>query len=183
MNVSRLTSANAALVVVDLQERLVPAIHEHDRVISNSQLMLRAATVLDLPVFATTQYKKGLGSTCAAIAELLGAIEPIDKMSFSCFGSPEFSQALEASTRRTLILCGVEAHICVLQTGLDALARGYDVHVMTDAVSSRNPQNAELGRRRLEACGAVMSCTEMAIYEMLGVSGTPAFKAMLPSFK
>ncbi len=181
--IPRLRSTNTALVLIDLQERLLPAIHEQDRVISNTRLLLRAAKVLDLPVVMTTQYLKGLGPTHADVAELAPAVTPFDKLTFSCFGSPGFMQAVAATERDTLLLCGVEAHICVLQTGLDALAAGYQVHVLVDATSSRTAQNADIGRRRLELAGAVLSSTEMAIYELLGASGTPAFKALLPHFK
>jgi nicotinamidase-related amidase len=179
----RLKASDTALVVVDMQERLLPAIHENERVVANTRLLLRAASALELPVVMTTQYQKGLGPTLGAVAELAPAEAPIDKLSFSCFGSSDFTKALAATGRRSLVLCGVEAHICVLQTGLDALAAGYQVHVATDATSSRAPENAALGQRRLELAGAVLSSTEMAIYELLGASGTPAFKALLPHFK
>ena len=183
MTIRRLSPANTALVVVDMQERLLPAIHEAERVISNTRLLLRAAKVLDLPVVMTTQYLKGLGPTQAEVAELAPPRTPFDKLTFSCFGSTDFKQALAATKRNSLLLCGVEAHICVLQTGLDALAGGYEVHVMVDATGSRAAGNAEIGRRRLELSGAILSSAEMAIYELLGASGTPAFKAMLPHFK
>lgn len=182
MNAERIKPSDCALVVVDMQERLLPAIHESARVVAATRLLLHAAKVLEIPVIPTTQYLKGLGPTVAAVAEVLPAA-PIDKMTFSCFGSPDFRVALEGAARRTLLLCGVEAHICVLQTGLDALAAGHRVHVITDATSSRSPINAALGHRRLEAAGAVLSSSEMAIYELIAVSGTPAFKAMLPHFK
>jgi len=181
--ISRLTPKNTALLVVDMQERLLPAILEHERVISNVRLLLRAAQALDLPVVMTTQYLKGLGPTHRYVAELAPSATPFDKLTFSCFGMPEFKSAVAATQRNTLLLCGVEAHICVLQTGLDALAAGYQVHVAADATSSRMAVNAALGHRRLELAGAVMSSTEMAIYELLAASGTPAFKALLPHFK
>lgn len=183
MTVHRLVPSKTALVVVDLQERLLPAIHEHDRVIANTRLLLRAANELELPVVMTTQYLKGLGPTFAAVSELAPGVTPLDKLTFSCFASAEFSQALAATNRHTLLLCGVEAHICVLQTGLDALEAGYSVHVIADATSSRSPGNAALGLGRLERAGAVISSSEMAIYELLGASGTRAFKALLPHFK
>ena len=179
----RLNVGDTALVVVDMQERLLPAIHGNERVLSNTRLLLRAASALDLPVVMTTQYSKGLGPTQGSVAELAPGTTPIDKLTFSCFGSSDFKQAVAATGRHTLLLCGVEAHICVLQTGLDAMAAGYQVHLATDATGSRAPENAALGQRRLELAGAVLSSTEMAIYELLGASGTPAFKALLPHFK
>lgn len=181
--ISRLKPNDAALVVVDMQERLLPAIDEYQQVISNVRLLLRAAKALDVPVVMTTQYLKGLGPTHLAIAELAPRGTPFDKLTFSCFSSPEFKAAVAATQRNALLLCGVEAHICVLQTGLDALAAGYQVHVVADATGSRAASNAALGHRRLEAAGAVISSAEMAIYELLGASGTPAFKSLLPHFK
>ena len=181
--IPRLSTADTALVVVDMQERLLPAIHEHERVIANVRLLLRAATALELPVVMTTQYLKGLGPTHAEISELTPGRVPLDKLTFSCFGSTAFTQELAATRATSLLLCGVEAHICVLQTGLDALARGFEVHVVTDATGSRVAANAALGHRRLERAGAILSGAEMAIYELLGASGTPAFKALLPHFK
>ena len=181
--IPRLTAADSILVVVDMQERLLPAIHEPERVISNTRQMLRAAKALVLPVVMTTQYVKGLGPTQAEVAELGPELAPFDKLTFSCFGSSAFRQALAATSRHSLLLCGVEAHICVLQTGLDALAAGYQVHVVVDATSSRSARNADLGCRRLGLSGAILSSTEMAIYELLGASGTPAFRALLPYFK
>lgn len=181
--IPRLAVRDTALVVVDMQERLLPAIHEHERVIANVRLLLRAATAIELPVVMTTQYLKGLGPTHSQVSELMPGRVPLDKLTFSCFGLPEFKQEVASTRANTLLLCGVEAHICVLQTGLDALAAGYQVHVVTDATGSRTPSNAALGHRRLELAGAVLSSAEMAIYELLGASGTPAFKALLPHFK
>ena len=183
MTLSRLVASDVVLVVVDMQERLLSVIHEGEQVMANTRLLLRAASALEVPVLLTTQYAKGLGPTHSAISELIPGASPTDKLTFSCFGSGEFKSALDATRRGTLLLAGVEAHICVLQTGLDAIASGLQVHVLADATGSRTARNAELGRRRLERDGAVVSSTEMAIYEMLGASGTPAFKSLLPFFK
>lgn len=183
MNPLKLSVDDAVVVVVDMQERLLPAIHEAERVIANTGILIQAATTLGLPVVITTQYLKGLGPTHAAVAALAPAVVPFDKLTFSCLGSPEFTAAVNATGRKTLLLCGVEAHICVLQTGLDAVAAGYTVHVVADATGSRQARNAEIGHRRLEKAGAVITCTESAVYELLGASGTPAFKSLLPHFK
>ncbi len=178
----RISPQETAVLVVDLQEGLIRAISKSNEVVEATRLVLRAAQTLALPVLMTTQYAKGLGPVVLGVMELTAAT-PLDKTSFSCFGSPEFSAALAALGRKTVLLCGVEAHICVLQTGLDALAAGYTVHLITDATGSRSERNAELGWRRLEQAGAVLSATEMAIYELMQRSGTPAFKSLLPHFK
>lgn len=183
MTASRLSVADTVLIVVDMQERLLQAIHEHERVISNTRLLLRAAAAFELPVVMTTQYLKGLGPTHAMVAELAPGCVPVDKLTFSCFGSADFKTSLEATRRNTVLLCGVESHICVLQTGLDAIAAGHQVHLAADATSSRTTRNADLGLARLERAGAVISSAEMAIYELMGASGTQAFRALLPYFK
>lgn len=180
---SLLQPDHAALVVIDIQEKLVPAIHEKERLLRNSVLLLRLARVLSLPVLVTTQYRKGLGGTLPEVlAEAPGA-EELDKTAFSCFGSEAFRARLEALGRRQLLVCGMEAHICVLQTVLAALGDGYQVHVAADAVGSRSASNHDLGLRRMERAGAVVSSTEMAVYELLGRSDGAAFKQMLPYLK
>jgi nicotinamidase-related amidase len=183
MTASRLLTTDVVLVIVDMQENLLKAIHHAERAVSASRLLLRAAEVLSFPTLLTTQYRKGLGAIHADIAGLAGTEGPIDKLTFSCLRSPEFCAALSATGRKTLLVCGVETHICVLQTALDAIGAGHAVHIVSDATSSRDPRNIELGLRRMEREGAVISSTEMAIYELLGASGTPAFKSLLPYFK
>ena len=173
----------SVLVVVDVQARLLPHIHEHPRVVESIRLMLRTARTLDMPVLMTTQYAKGLGPTHDAVAELAPPAAPFDKQTFSCFGSSEFTQALTATGRRSLLLCGVETHVCVLQTGLDALATGYRVHLVTDASGARTAANEVLGQRRLEKAGTVLSSSEMVLYELLRTSASPAFKSLLPHLK
>jgi nicotinamidase-related amidase len=125
-----------------------------------------------------------LGQTVPEIASLLPGAEPIDKLEFGCFGSAGFCSALaQMPSRNTLLVCGIEAHICVLQTVLGALAQGRTVHVAADAISSRAELNWKLGLDRMKTAGAVISSTEMMIYELLGQSGTPAFKEMLQYLK
>jgi nicotinamidase-related amidase len=174
----------AALVVVDLQERLLPAIEGHERVVRNGVLLLRLAEALDLPVVMTTQYRRGLGATVPEVLAAAPAVEPVDKVSFGCFGSPEFLARLDAlGGRDQLLVCGIESHICVTQTVLGALEKGYAVHVASDAVGSRAEENRAVGLRRMERAGALLSSTEMAIYELLGRSDAAAFKKMLPLLK
>jgi nicotinamidase-related amidase len=173
-----------ALVVIDIQEKLLPPIHENQRLVRNSQLMIRLANILSLPVIVTTQYVKGLGQVIPEIASLLPQVTPLDKLEFGCFGNGEFcSNVANLSKSNTLLLCGMETHICVLQTALGALAQGHRVHVAADAVGSRTELNWQLGLQRMRDAGAVISSTEMMIYELLGRSGTPAFKEMLKHLK
>ena len=176
---------SAALVVLDLQAKLVPAIFEPQRVIRNTQLLLRLARILDIPTVLTSHYTKGLGSIIPEIVEFAPGIGPIEKTSFGCFGEPDFLRQLKqrAPEARSLLIAGVESHICVMQTALGAMAAGYLVHVAADATSSRTEKNWEIGLNRIERAGAVISSTEMMVYELLGESNTPEFKAILPMLK
>lgn len=179
---ARLDPSTTALLLVDLQEKLLPAIAGSDALVASAEVALRGALELGLPVVATTQYARGLGATHPGIAALLPA-PPIDKTSFGCFGSDETAAAVRATGRRQILLAGVEAHICVMQTCLGAVEAGYEVHVIEDATGSRLERNRELGLRRMERAGATISSVEMALYELLGRAGTPAFKKLLPLFR
>jgi nicotinamidase-related amidase len=171
-----------ALIIIDIQEKLLPPIFEKDRLVKNSQLLIRLAGILKIPHIATVQYSKGLGSTVPEIASLIPGSDPIDKQIFSCFGSDVFCSMLKRlpGHRNTVLLCGMESHICVMQTALAALREGYIVHVASDAVSSRTEWNWKIGLERMRAAGAVISSTEMMMYELLRSSGSPAFKELLP---
>ena len=174
-----------ALIVIDIQEKLLPPIFEKERLLRNSQLLIRLAGVLKMPTLLSTQYSKGLGNTVPEVASLLPDTSPIEKQVFSCFGSDVFCAALKRlpESRNTVVLCGMESHICVAQTALAALREGYVVHVASDAVSSRTEWNWKIGLERMRAAGAVISSTEMVIYETLRSSGTSAFKDMLQYLK
>jgi len=177
-----LEANQCALLVIDIQEKLLPPIFQKERMVKNSQLLIRLASILRIPAVMTVQYPKGLGNTVPEIASLLPGTEPIDKQMFSCFGSEVFCSLLKRlpGQRNTLLLCGMECHICVAQTALAALREGYIVHVASDAVSSRAEWNWKIGLERMRAAGAIISSTEMMIYELLRSSGAPAFKEMLP---
>jgi nicotinamidase-related amidase len=171
---------HCALVVIDVQERLLPVIHEADRVVERTCRMVGMARLLGLPMVVTEQYVRGLGPTHPRLRQALSdaeAYHPLEKITFSTFGSEAFCAELERVGRRALLICGIEAHICVLQSVLDALARGYTVHLIEDAVGSRDPREVDRALRRIEACGGVISSLEMAGYELLQRAGTPLFKA------
>jgi nicotinamidase-related amidase len=180
-----LESDQCALIVVDIQEKLLPPIFQKEQLVRNSKLLIRAAGVLKIPAIVSTQYAKGLGKTVPEVASLLPENEAIDKDRFSCFGSEVFCTLLKRlpGNRNTLLLCGMESHICVMQTALAALREGYLVHVASDAVSSRTEWNWKIGLERMRAAGAVISSTEMMIYELMRASSSPAFKEMLPHLK
>jgi nicotinamidase-related amidase len=179
-----LQAEQCALIVIDIQEKLLPPIFERERVVKNSQLLIQLARILDIPAITTTQYAKGLGNTVPEVASLLP--EPaMDKLSFSCFEDDAFCSLLKKlrGKRTTALVCGMESHICVAQTALGALREGYVVHVASDAVSSRTEWNWQIGLERMRVAGAVISSTEMIIYELLRASGTAAFKEMLKHLK
>ncbi len=180
-----LEAENCALLVIDIQEKLLPPIYERERLVRNSQLLIRLARILDVPVIASTQYAKGLGKTVSDVASLLPNGDIVDKLQFYCFGSDVFCSLVKnlPGNRNTMLLCGMETHICVMQTALAALRNGYLVHVASDAVSSRSEWNWKVGLERMRAAGAIISSTEMMIYELLRASGTPAFKEILPHLK
>jgi nicotinamidase-related amidase len=179
-----LDASECALIVIDIQERLLAPIFEKDRFLRNAQLLIRLAGILNLPIIATTQYARGLGDTVSQVKDLLpkGAI---DKQMFSCFGSDVFCSVLKRlpGRRNTVLLCGMESHICVMQTALGALREDYLVHVASDAISSRAEWNWKIGLERMRAAGAVISSTEMMIYELMRSSSSEAFKQMLPYLK
>jgi nicotinamidase-related amidase len=179
-----LRAEECALAVVDIQEKLLPSIWEKERVVRNAQVLIRAAEAMDIPVVVTTQYVKGLGPVVPEIASLLPETTPIEKLEFGCFGNDAFCSAVgQLAGRNTLLVCGIETHICVMQTALGALNQRMNVHVAADAVSSRTELNWTLGLQRMRDAGAVISSTEMMIYELMGKSGTATFKEMLKWIK
>jgi nicotinamidase-related amidase len=182
---TQLQPENCALVVIDVQEKLLPPIFNGELLLRNAALLIHAAQILDIPVLLTTQYAKGLGNTAPELASLVPNVTPVDKTEFGCFGKDTFCSAVKAlpGNRNTMLLCGMETHICVMQTALGALDQGYIVHVASDAVGSRNEWNWQVGLERMQNAGAVISSTEMMIYELMRKSGTPQFKELLQYIK
>jgi nicotinamidase-related amidase len=176
-----LTAERSAMLVVDIQERLIPAVVEPERVIARTRILLQAADALGIPVTACEQYVKGLGPTVAPVAELLDDSARLGKTTFSCLREPKIRAALDAlfaAGRDQIVVCGVEAHVCVLQTVLDLKAAGRQVFVVADAVSSRTPQSVALALDRMAGAGCVVINTEMAVFEWLERAENPAFKAV-----
>jgi nicotinamidase-related amidase len=180
-----LDADHCALLVVDIQERLLPPIFNRESLVKNAKLLIRLAKSLSIPVLLSTQYNKGLGPTVPDVASLLEDARTIDKVEFGCFGSELFRSAIKSlpGHRNTLLVCGMETHICVMQTALGALNEGYLVHVASDAVGSRTESNWKIGLDRMRDAGAVISSTEMMLYELLRCSGTVQFKELLPHLK
>lgn len=185
MKPSFLRPAQCCLYIIDPQEKLMAQIHEADRVSRNIALMVHLARVLDFPVVANTQYKKGIGPIVPEIAELLEGVPCPDKITFNGLGNGDVLQEMENLPKDvdTLLLCGVETHICVYQTAIGALLAGYSAWVVADAVSSRSPVNDRLGQERLRELGVILAPAEMIVYELLQRAGTEQFKKMLPYLK
>ncbi|MDR2356452.1 MAG: isochorismatase family protein [Clostridiales Family XIII bacterium] len=182
-NNKRIKRNETILAVIDLQERLIPAMHGGRELVELSARLIRGCRILGTPVLATQQYTRGLGATVGAIAAALteslpadkdgagavsaAAFTPIEKTRFSAMGEPEFVRGLKASGKKSVLVCGVEAHVCVLQTVLDLLAEGFDAFFVSDLISSRKRGDAEAAFRRMAAAGAVETTYESALFELL----------------
>lgn len=180
-----LRAAQCCLYIVDPQEKLMAHIHEAERVTRNIVLMIHLARTMNLPMLANTQYKKGIGTIIPQLAELLADVSCPDKVCFNGLADANVKKELRKLPDEvdTLLLCGVETHICIYQTALGALQEGYSVWIVADAVSSRSAVNDRLAQERLRELGAVLAPAEMIIYELLQRAGTDTFKAMLPYLK
>jgi nicotinamidase-related amidase len=167
-----LDRGRTALVVVDFQEGFRPAVVDFDRVAANTATLVRGARILGVPIVATEQYPKGLGRTVPELAEALDGIRPIEKVCFSAAAADGF----DLDGRDQALLCGIESHVCVSQTAHDLLDRGVEVHVAGDAVTSRTEQNRDLGLRKMDGAGAVLTSVETALFELLGAAGSEEFR-------
>ncbi|MBE0501153.1 MAG: isochorismatase family protein [Desulfuromonadales bacterium] len=175
----QLDKEQAVLVVIDVQERLIPAMNKkvYEQVKSNIELLVAGARQLGIPVVTTEQYPRGLGHTVAELAKICGETL-IEKISFGCCGEPKFNAELQRIGRKQVIVVGMEAHVCVYQTVLGLLEAGYAVHLVRDAICSRKKENFQAAVANTGAAGAVISTTEMALFQMLKEAGTPEFKAI-----
>lgn len=171
------------VIVVDFQDSLLAKIDGAERIVPAAVKLLQCMAALDVPVMATEQYPKGLGRTTEAIASVLGDRAIFEKTAFGCFGEPGFADLVSRAEVSQLLVVGIEAHVCVLQTALQACLQGYEVFVARDAVGSRHAVDYEAGLARLASNGVQLVTVEMAIFEMLGAAGTPLFKKVLPFIK
>lgn len=179
-NNSLLEREDSLLVIIDIQERLMPAMAHRETVLENGRRLLAFSDIIKLPVIVTEQEK--LGSTILDVSRHGRTIELISKVTFNCFLSDHFADAIRRSGRKTLIVIGVEAHICVAQTALQALSQ-FKVHVVRDAISSRTVDNWSTAVDRMRSSGVTITSTEMVIYELLKRAGTDEFKAALALVK
>ncbi|MDR2838437.1 MAG: hydrolase [Azonexus sp.] len=174
---------NALLLIVDIQEKLAPAIHETETVTANSARLLHAAAQLAVPAFVSEQYVRGLGPSLPAIRDAAGEAHFFEKTHFSCAAEPGILDQLLAVGRRQIILTGTETHVCVLQTACGLLEADFQVYLVADASSSRAPASKETAITRLRALGVQVVTTEMVLFEWLRRAATDEFRAMLPLIK
>ena len=179
-----LKATDSQLLIVDIQEKLAPAIHDAAAAVANNRRLLAAAVQLKVPVVVTEQYVRGLGPTVAELQPWLQDatvdVEKIEKIHFGACGEPGFVAGLQARQRPQIVITGMETHVCVLQTALGLLAAGFSVALVADAASSRTPENKAAAIARLQAAGAQIVTTEMVIFEWLERAGSDDFRALLP---
>ena len=171
---------DSILVIIDMQEKLFPVMAEKEVLANQVMKLVRFSKIVGLPVIITEQEK--LGPTLAEIKGELAPAAPVPKVDFNCFGCEAFVKRVRELDKRTLILCGIEAHICVAQTALHA-ASDFEVHVVSDAIASRSPENRRIALERMSRSGITITSTEMVIYELLKRAGTDTFKEVLKLVK
>jgi nicotinamidase-related amidase len=172
------SAATAFLLVVDVQERLLPVIADNAEVERNCSILMQAASQMEVPVVVSEQYPKGLGRTVPALAELAREDAIYVKVEFSCARDPALMAHIESLGRKQAILCGLEAHICVLQTALELKQRGFEVFVAVDATGSRAGLSKEIARDRMNAAGITVVTTEMVVFEMMKTAAIPQFRPL-----
>lgn len=170
----------AMLAVVDFQDKLLHLIHDHEAILPRALKLIELAKTLDMPILWSEQYKKGLGETTEAVRTALEGVPAHEKLSFGCMGDEGCAAYIEQAQRPQLLITGIEAHICVMQTALAAVEAGYEAFVVQDAIGSQNPTDYEAACARMGQNGVQLLTTQMAMFELLREAGTPTFKAALP---
>ncbi|MEA2037884.1 MAG: hydrolase [Nanoarchaeota archaeon] len=167
---------NSILLVIDIQEKFRPVIHSWDKLIDNMGKLINSLQILKIPLLLTEQYPKGLGKTCSEITEILSEYKPIEKKEFSCLKNKEFLSQLKKLNKNNIIICGIEAHVCVVNTLLEAISQGFNVHLVVDAISSRKKADLNVAIGRSKQAGAFLTTVEMAIFQLMGSSGAEEFR-------
>jgi len=167
---------NTIGVVIEIQARLFPFIHEHEQLARNNRILLQGLLALDIPMVITQQYTKGLGETIPEIAEVFGSYKHIEKTSFSCCDEPRFNEDLALAAKRHVVVTGIEAHVCVMQTVNDLVRQGYTPVVVEDCIGSRKPNDKNIAVARMRQSGAIITTYESILFELLRYSGTDEFR-------
>lgn len=174
----RVFSDETALLVIDYQTKLVPAMNEYEDFVHNSSILVQGMLELDVPVIMTQQYTRGLGVTIEEIADISGMPDAFDKLSFSCMGEEDICAAINKLNVKNVVICGCEAHICVLQTVIDLISEEYNVYVVSDCVASRKCKDKEAALVRAKQEGAYITTYEAILFELLGRAGSDQFKTI-----
>jgi len=169
---------NTVLAIVDIQERLAPVMKAKEAVVNNCLHLIEIAKLYGIPVIVTEQYPKGLGRTVEEIRNALPGIEPIEKLTFSCCDEKAFSDEIGNLGKKTILLTGMETHVCVLQTCIGLVREGFNVHLVKDAVCSRSKENWKTAIEFMRDAGAVVTCTETVLFQLLKIAGTEEFKVI-----
>lgn len=174
----RITKENTVGLIVDMQERLFPVMNEKETLLKNCQILIEGLGVLGIPLVVSQQYTKGLGETLPEIQSLIHDFEYIEKKDFSCWDTPEIAEILNELGAQNIIICGIESHVCVLQTAVDLKAAGMNPIVVVDCISSRSKANYELAKERFRAEGILMTSYESILFELTRSAGAPEFRAI-----
>ena len=174
----RIDKENTIAIVIDIQERLLPVMSEFETVLKNTAALIEGLSELDIHLIVTQQYTKGLGQTVPEISGLINGFSPIEKVSFSCYDEPAFVEALEEEDSMNLLICGIESHVCVLQTAVDLKDAGYRPIVVFDCVSSRKESDKQLALERYRHEGIMVTSYESILFELTRTSKSPHFKAI-----
>lgn len=172
----RILRENSIGLVIDIQERLVPAMEENEVLVENCKKLIQGLQILGVPMLVTQQYTKGLGETIEDVKSLFTDFQYIEKKDFSCYDEPVFAEKLAVSGAKNVIICGIESHVCVLQTAIDLKAAGYTPVVVSDCVSSRSFDNLDLAAERFRHEGIMMTSFESILFELTRSAGAPGFK-------
>lgn len=178
-----LTAENTVLVVIDVQGKLARLMCNSEILFKNLQKIIKGAKILEIPIIWTEQNPEKIGPTINEIAKLVRPVKPISKASFSCFHNEVFMRTLESLSRNQILLTGIESHICVYQTAVDLVNSGYEVYVVEDAISSRVEWNKKIALESMQNSGVKLTCTEMALFEILKVAEGNKFKEILKLIK
>lgn len=174
----RINREECAGLVIDIQEKLFPHMDQQEELLRKSLILIEGMQVLGVPMMITEQYPKGLGPTIQQVHQAMENCLPIEKISFSCCDEPAYQEALQRLGRDKVIICGIEAHVCVLQTVIDLVASGYDPVVVSDCISSRSPEDKRWAIERMLSEGAIITTCESILFELTRVAGTDEFKAI-----
>ena len=174
---------NSLILLVDYQEKFVPVLPDNDKTIKNIKMLLAGSNIYKIPIFVTEQVPEKLGKTISDFKEYLSEAKFFSKKTMSCCGLPEFTQELKEKKIKQVAICGIEAHVCVLQTCLDLLHNNFQVHLVSDAITARIPHNKEIAIQKIKSAGAIISSVETILFEIAYEAGTDEFKRLQQLFK